>query len=151
MKRTIKVLMGLIAGVLLIFTTSSCSKDEMNEKNIEGKWQSTSVSYKEYEAGKLVYDESETCIEWYLGFNFKSDGTGQLISYEEGESETYQITWVIMGEKLMVTQYYEGESETITFDIVEIKSASMTLSMTEEYTYNSVQCKDVSTYNFKKI
>lgn len=154
MKRTIKVLMGLIAGVLLIFTTSSCSKDEMNEKNeknIEGKWQSTSVSYKEYEAGKLVYDESETCIEWYLGFNFKSDGTGQLISYEEGESETYQITWVIMGEKLMVTQYYEGESETITFDIVEIKSASMTLSMTNEYTYNSVQCKDVSTYNFKKI
>lgn len=143
--------MGFVAGVLLSFTTSSCSKDEMNEKNIEGKWQSTSVSYKGYEAGKLVYDESETCIEWYLGFSFKSDGTGQVISYEGGESETYQITWVIMGEKLMVTQYYGNESETITYDVVEIKSGSMTLSMTEEYTYNSVQRKEVSTYNFKKI
>lgn len=151
MKRTIKVLMGLIAGVLLIFTTSSCSKDEMNEKNLEGKWQSTSISYKEYEAGKLVYDESETCIEWYIGFNFKSDGTGQIIDYEDGESDTYQMTWVIMGEKLMVTQYYNDESETITFDIVEIKSNSMILSMTDEYTYNGVQCKDITTYNFKKI
>ena len=151
MKRTIKIFMGLIAGVLLSFATSSCSKDEKNEKNIEGKWQSTSASYKEYEAGKLVYEESETCIEWYLGFNFKSDGTGQLISYEEGDSYTSQITWVIMGEKLMITLYEEGESDTITFDIIEIKSNSMVLSMTDEYTSNSVQCKDITTYNFKKI
>lgn len=151
MERTVKILMGLIAGVLMIFATSSCSKDEMNEKNIEGKWQSTNVNYKEYEAGKLAYEESETCIEWYLGFNFKSDGTGQIISYEEGESETIQITWVIMGEKLMITQYVEGESDTITFDIIQIKSSSMTLSITDEYTYDGVQCKDITTYNFKKI
>lgn len=148
MKRSIKVLMGLIAGVLLIFTASSCSKDEMN---IEGKWQSTNVSYKVYEAGKLVNAESETCVDWYYGFNFKSDGTGQRIYYESGESETYQMTWVIMGEKLMVTQYYEGESETTTFDIIEMKRASMILSMTDEYIYNGVQRKNVATYNFKKI
>lgn len=151
MKRTIKILMGLIFGVLLSFATLSCSKDKMNETNLEGKWQSTSVNNKSYEAGKLVYEEAATCIEWYLGFNFKSDGTGQLITYEDGESDTYQMTWVIMGEKLMVTEYYEDESETITFDIVEIKSNSMILSETYEYTDNSIQCKDVTTYNFKKI
>ena len=151
MERTVKILMGLIAGVLMIFATSSCSKDEVNEKNIEGKWQSTNVNYKEYKAGKLVNEESETCIEWYLGFNFKSDGTGQIISYSERESETFQITWVIMGEKLMLTQYEEGESYTVTFDIIQLNSSSMTLSLTEEYTSDGVQCKDIITYNFKKI
>ena len=34
MKRLFKIFMGLIAGVLLSFATSSCSKDEMNQKNI---------------------------------------------------------------------------------------------------------------------
>ena len=151
MKRAIKICMGLIAGVLLCFATSSCSKDEMNEKNIVGKWQSTSACYQEYEAGILVEEESETCIEWYLGFNFKSDGTGQVIYYEGGESDTYQITWVIMGEKLMVTENYGDHSYTNTYDIVEIKSESMVLSSTEEYTNNGVQCKYIERCNFKKI
>lgn len=152
MERTIKILMGLVAGVLMIFATSSCSKDEMNEKNIEGKWQSTNANHKEYEAGKLVYEESETCIEWYIGLNFKSDGTGQAIEYEGGESDITQITWVIMGEKLMITLLYEeGESHTTTFDIIQIESSSMTLSRTEEYTDDGVQYKYIVTYNFKKI
>ena len=151
MERTFKILMGLIAGVLMIFATSSCSKDEMNEKNIEGKWQSTNENYKRYEAGKLEYEDSRTCIEWYIGLNFKSDGTGQLIRYSERESETIQITWVIKGEKLMLTQYKEGEPNTVTFDIIQIKSSSMTLSMIVEYTDDGVQYKEIITYNFKKI
>ena len=60
--------------------------EEMNEKNLEGKWQSTSVRSQGFDTGKLVYDETSNCVDWYLGFNIKSDGTGQLISYEEGES-----------------------------------------------------------------
>lgn len=53
MKKTLKVMMGLVT-VLLSFAASSCSKDEMNEKNLEGKWQITSVDFKEYKEGKLV-------------------------------------------------------------------------------------------------
>lgn len=151
MKRLFKIFMGLIAGVLLSFATSSCSKDEMNQKNIEGKWQTTSVIFKEYEAGKLVNEETETCIDWYFGFNFKSDGTGQIIRYDEGESDTTQMTWIIMGEKLMITEYDGVEPEEITLDIVKIKSNSLVLSLTEEYTSSGVQCKDISICNFKKI
>ena len=150
MKRLFKIFMGLIAGVLLSFATSSCSKDEMNQKNIEGKWQSTSLIFKEYEAGKLVNEETETCIDSYIGLNFKSDGTGQIIRYEEGESDTTQMTWIIMGEKLMITEY-DVEPEELTFDIVKIKSNSLVLSLTEEYTSSGVQCKDISICNFKKI
>ena len=152
MERTIKILMGLITGVLFIFAASSCSKDEVNQRKIEGKWQSTNVNIVEYKADKLIDEVSQTCIEWYLGFNFKSDGSGQLIDYEDGESDTYQINWVVMGEKLMITQQLSnGGSETITFDIIEIKGSTMTLSMTEEYTYNSVQYKEITTYYFKKM
>ena len=145
MKRTLKFLIGLVTIGLI---SVSCSKDEMNEKNVEGKWQSTKVAYEYFEDGKLVEEGSESCIDWYLGFNFKSDGTGQVVYYEGGEAETYQMTWVIMGEKLIVS---DEDSDTFTFDIVEIKSSSMILSMVYEEVYNGVKEKEVITYHFKKI
>ena len=149
MKRTLQFLIGLVAIAL---SSVSCSKDEMNEKNIEGKWQSTKVAYEYYEAGKLVEEGSASCVDWYHGFNFKSDGTGQHIFYESGESETYQMTWVTMGEKLMVTvDLGDQDKETMTFDIVEIKSDSMILSLVYEDTYNGVKTKEVETYYFKRI
>lgn len=151
MKRFFKIFMGLIAGVLLSFATSSCSKDEMNKNSIEGKWQSTSAIFKEYEAGKLVNEETEKCIDWYIGLNFKSDGTGQVIRYDGGESDTYHMTWMKMGKRLMIVEYYGDGPEESTFDIVEIKRNSLVLSLTEEYTSSGVQCKDISICNFKKI
>lgn len=149
MKRTLHFLFGLVAIGLL---SLSCSKDEMNEKSIEGKWQSTKLSYEFYVEGKLVDEGTQSCIDWYYGFNFKSDGTGQVIDYESGDSETYQMTWVTMGEKLMVTtDYGDDDVETETYDIVEIKSNSMILSIVYEYTDTGEKEKEVLTYYFKKI
>ena len=148
MNRIIKVLMGLATVVLMCFASSSCSKEKMNEKNIVGKWQSTSVNAKLYESDKLVTEKSENCTGWYIGFNFKSNGNGQLISYEEtGVTETSEMTWVIMGEKLMIT----SNSETVTLDIIEIKNNSMTLSITEEEKYNNITYKTVATIYFSKM
>lgn len=144
-------MMGLITGALLLLATSSCTKDTMYAKKIEGKWKSTSYNCKEYEAGELVDDYSERCVDWYIGFNFKDDGTGQTIYYEGGDSETYQMTWVIMGDKLMIAETYDGDTDNYTYDIVEIKSDSMILSVTDEYTYNNTKCKDITTYNFNKL
>jgi len=149
MRKLFNCLTGLVAIVLLSSVSVSCSKDEKNENKIVGKWQSTSITYTEYEVDKLVYEESETCIEWYIGLNLKSDGTGQIIEYEDGSSSTGQITWVIMSDKLMVTA--ANESKTETFDIVEIGRNSMTLSITEEYTENGVKHTDIETIYFKKL
>ena len=147
MKRNLfRVLTGLFLGVLSVMSLSSCSKEEMNEKNIIGKWQSSSITTKVYEAGKLVSDRTENCVDYYIGFNFKSDGTGQFVEYEEGESETIQITWVLMGDKLMVTA-----GGTLTFDVISISGSLMVLEMTEEDTYNGIKYKYVETINFKKI
>lgn len=152
MKRTFKFFVGLVTIALFGMASVSCSKDEMNDKNIEGKWQSTKYTFEYYEGSTLVEEGSESCINWYLGFNYKSDGTGQIISYSDGESDTSQMTWVIMGDKLMLTfDYGDGDTETMTFDIVEIKSNSMILSMTSEYTNEGVKEKEVVTYYFKKI
>ena len=148
MKRILHFFIGLVTiGLLSI----SCSKDESNEKSIVGKWQSTSISYEGYEAGKLVYEGSQTCLDWYLGFIFKSDGTGQLIDYE-GKPDICQMMWVIMGDKLIVTEYIGGEADDVyAFEIVEIKSDSMILKLTEEYTSNGIKYKEISTYRFKRI
>lgn len=147
MKRTLQFLIGLVTIGLF---TVSCSKEDMNDKNIEGKWQSTKIIYEYYEDGKLTGEKSETCIDWYYCFNFKSDGTGQEIYYERGESVTYQMTWVTMGDKLMLTIIdSQGESHPGTFDIIEIKSNSMILSSVWED--DGGLEKEVETIHFKKI
>ena len=66
--------------------------------------------------------------------------------YEEGESSTIQINWVLMGDKLMISA-----GETLTFDVISISGSLMVLETTEEETYNGIKYKYVSTINFKKI
>ena len=145
MKRTLQFLIGFVTIGLF---TVSCSKEDMNDKNIVGKWQSTKIVYEYYEEGKLTGEGSETCIDWYYCFNFKSDGTGQKIFYQRGESVTYQMTWVTMGDKLMLTIIdSQGESHPETFDVIEIKSNSMILSSVWEDSERSVK----ETFHFKKI
>lgn len=145
MKKTLKVMMGLVT-VLLSFAASSCSKDEMNEKNLEGKWQITSVDFKEYKEGKLVEEFKDGQDTWVEDLVFKSDGTGQMVS----RKGIFPITWVVMEEKLMITVSYGGDPDTTIFDIVEIKGKSMIISETLEE-YMDVQYKWVYTYNFEKI
>lgn len=129
----------------------SCSKDD-NDSDIVGKWQSVSYSYQEYEAGKLIDDLSSSCIDWYLGFEFKDDGSGTYISYEDGDVVAVGITWVIMGEKLMVTLNDAPSGDgSVAYDIVSVSKDSMVLSETDEYVWEGMKCKDVYTYNFKKI
>lgn len=150
MKNFIKGLAGFVLGVLSIVSLSSCSKMEQAEKKIVGKWQSTSYTYKEYQDGKLVEEASVTCVDWYNAFNFKSDNTGQMIVYDEGYSGTDPMTWVIMGDKLMIT--FEEEEENMTYDIISISGDSMTLEMSEEGTGDDgIRYKDIMTWYFKKI
>lgn len=150
MKSTFKILLG-IACFALIGLTSSCSKDSGIEKKILGKWQSTSVLSQEYENGKLVSEDTETCIDWYMGFNFMSEGKGQIILYEDGESLTGQMSWVVMGDKLMITASTLELSESMTLTIVEVKGDSMILEIVDEYTLYGTSYKDIERCTFKKL
>ena len=81
--------MGLAAVVLLGAMSTSCSKEEVNEKSIVGKWQSTQVQVRTYEGDKLVDEYMQSCINWYMGLDLKADGKGFTIYYEGYVSVCY--------------------------------------------------------------
>lgn len=133
----------LTAFATVVFFSASCSKDE---QNIVGKWQTTNYAWRAYDGDKLVQEGSESCISWYLGFNFKSDGTGQEVYYTDEEVTTYQLTWVLMGDKLIVTS---EDKEATPYDVHELKRNSMALTMTSEDAYD--EGKTIITYTFKRV
>lgn len=141
-----RVLAGLLLGVLSFISLSSCTKDDFSDENIIGKWQSTSITYQEYESGKLIRDESSKCVDVYLGLYFKSDGTGQWIRYGDGKSNTAQITWVIMDDKLTLSA-----ENTLTYNIISLNGKSMTLEYVEEISSDGIKYKCISRIYFKKI
>lgn len=141
-------LTGLLLGVMSFMFVSSCTKDDFSDKNIIGKWQSTSITFQSYESGKLTAEETEKCIDSYIGFYFKTDGSGQFILYDAGESNTVQITWVIMGDKLMISSP-DTSTVSLTFNIISIKGNSMTLENVSEKKEEGV--KYVTSIYFKKI
>ena len=147
MKRFVKLFAGLLS-MAAVLSTVSCEK-EVSDTNLVGKWQSTSIVEQTYEGDKLIGEYSESCIEWYIGFNFKDDGTGQFMEVEGNDSEVISCEWVLMGNKIILSS--KEESESISYEVVAITSSSMTLKMVEEYTSDGVKKKYVSTFYFSKI
>ena len=151
MKRLVSYLMGLAAVVLLGAMSTSCSKEEVNEKNIVGKWQSTQVQYREYEGDKLVEEGMESCIDWYIGLDLKADGKGFAIEYEgEDYIFTAPINWVLMGDKLMISPDGDVDLDATSFTVVSLKNDMLELSRTSEETYEGIKYKYIQTITFKK-
>ena len=152
MKRLVSYLMGLAAVVLLGAMSTSCSKEEVNEKNIEGKWQSTQVQYREYEGDKLVEEGMESCIDWYIGLDLKADGKGFIIEYHgDDDIDTAPINWVLMGDKLMISHDGDVEVYATSFTVVSLKNDILELSRTSEETYEGIKYKYIQTITFKKL
>ncbi|MBO5420087.1 MAG: lipocalin family protein [Bacteroidales bacterium] len=147
MKRFVKLFAGLLS-MAAVLSTVSCEK-EVSDTNLVGKWQSTSIVEQSYEGDKLIGEYSESCIEWYIGFNFKDDGTCQLMEVEGNDSEVISCEWVLMGNKLILSS--KEADESVSYEVVAITASSMTLKMVEEYTSDGVKNKYVSTIYFSKI
>ena len=152
MKRLVSYLMGLAAVVLLGAMSTSCSKEEVNEKNIVGKWQSTQVQYREYEGDKLVEEEMRSCIDWYIGLDLKADGKGFAIEYEGDDYIfTAPINWVLMGDKLMISPDGDVDLDATSFTVVSLKNDMLELSRTSEETYEGIKYKYIQTYTLKRL
>ncbi|MBQ7945634.1 MAG: lipocalin family protein [Bacteroidales bacterium] len=152
MKRGIVFMLSLC--MLMLCGLNSCEKENeqtstTKEDLLVGKWKSTKVEYQEYKNGKLVYEESEKCVSWYIAFDFRDNGTGSEIIYEDGESYLDEISsWIIMGENLIL-KYEDGEAGSM--QIEEISENSMVLKFVDEYSYDGIKYEDVTTYYFTKI
>ncbi|MBR0333359.1 MAG: lipocalin family protein [Bacteroidales bacterium] len=151
MKRGIFFMLSLC--MLMLCGMSSCRDDSATkEELLVGKWKSTKVDYLEYENGKLVYEESQKCISWYLAMDFRDNGTGTIVENEDGGAEVYveEIkSWTIMGEDLIIT-FDSGEVDEPS-EIIELNNKSMILKFVDEETYNNIKLRYEAIYYFTKI
>ena len=147
MKTFSKILVGIIIG-MMSFVTSSCTKDDMYQKKIEGKWEMTHVTEEVYENGKLV-ESGEGEIEAGTVFEFKSDGTLIVMVIIDGQTLPIPASWRIENGKLILKGIgLDGNTEELSTDIIELKASSMILSSSEEDNDGEVKIKEVATLYF---
>ena len=92
MKKSIKIFMGLIAGVLLSFATSSCSKDEINEIFGTRDYFSTPKPVKLIkEFARATTDKESIVLDFFAG----SGTTGQAI-YELNKEDKGKRTFILV-------------------------------------------------------
>ncbi len=100
--------------IVISFTLSSCSKEEISQ-DITGVWKlvsiesyncedSTNNAYADYTNSECVVDDIDDCVEW--SFDFKSDGiyTG-IITIRVNEqiaTETFEGTYTTTSDELEV-------------------------------------------------
>ena len=150
MKRTIKILMGLIALVLMSFAASSCSKSAVDSKNIIGSWKLVNLFYVEYVDGEITNSVDDDCSYWYFIFEFKADGTGRRTSYnsKNGETTVYPITsWKIKGNKIEMNEVEDNVPHLVKMDIDELSENTLIFSGTVEYGTKTMYVK----YTYNKI
>lgn len=140
--------------LLMLCGMSSCRENDSatKEELLVGKWKSTKVDYLDYENGKLVFEESEKCLSWYVAMDFRDNGTGTIVQTEDGGAGVYveEIkSWTIMGEDLIIT-FDSGEVDEPS-EIIELNNKSMILKYVDEETYNSIKYRYEFIYYFTKI
>ena len=117
------------AAVAMILSFSSCSKDSVKEKKLVGKWKRESYKYYEYDKdGNVVYEESE----YYTGddyhvFDFNEDGSGFMITSDEGDMDSTPCTWVLVEGKLTVTVKIGSYSDNMTFALESVSATKAVL------------------------
>lgn len=154
MKRGIVFMLSLC--LLMMCGLNSCKDDEQTSTTKEdllvGKWKSTKVDFLDYENGKLVYEESEKCISWYMAMDFRDNGTGTIVETEDGGAEVYveEIkSWTIMGEDLIIT--FDSGEVNEPLEIIELNNKSMILKFVDEETYNSIKYRYEDIYYYTRI
>ena len=148
MKTFSKILVGIIIG-MMSFVTSSCTKDDIYQKKIEGKWEITHITEEEYENGELVYSgEAKEQVGFVL--EFKSDGTLIVMVIIDGQTLPIPAaSWRIENGKLILKGILDGNAEELSLDIIELKASSMILASSYEYNDDDeVKIKEVATVYF---
>ena len=150
MKTLFRFFAVFCAAVAMILSFSSCSKDSVKEKKLVGKWKSESYKYYEYDKdGNVVYEESEyyTGDDYYV-FDFNEDGSGFMITSDEGDIDSTPCTWVLVEGKLTVTVKIGSYSDNMTFALESV-SATKAVLVDSEVESDGTSWKEE--YVFKKL
>lgn len=102
MKKTLKILLVVLALIMGLVLLTGCGDDEKEDKKADlSKYAGTYIgSYT-----KLVGDETKNEEEEF-SLELKADGTG---THKRDDSE-YDVTWKLNGEKFKMTETFAGMS-----------------------------------------
>ena len=103
-----------------------------------------------------MYEESEyyTGDDYYV-FDFNEDGSGFMITSDEGDMDSTPCTWVLVEGKLTVTVKIGSYSDNMTFALesvcatksvlVDLEVESDGTSWKEEYVFKELPRNDLKT------
>ena len=133
--KKIKILSIFISVLCII---SSCSKENLAEQWLIGKWEVTSLqtTYQKLVNGVWETLEDETRpLGFLVTLDFKINGSGDLWEHSEPNSPGYlPYTWVLSEQNLTIELGDPEDIDILSFEILASSKKAMTLYLEETYT-----------------
>ena len=110
------------AFILLAVVFSSCSKEAMINRKLDGEWKVTSIAGVALNSDESIY------------FTFEKDGKAGKGSYTEvsgGQTETIPFTYTLSDDKLTITVTDNGDVETEIFTVNKYESSKIEMTTSE--------------------
>ena len=110
------------AFILLAVAFTSCSKEAIINRKLDGEWKVTSIAGMALNSDESIY------------FTFEKDGKAGKGSYTEvfgGQSEIIPFTYTLSDDKLTITVTDDGDVETEVFTVNKYESSKIEMTTSE--------------------
>ena len=147
MKKNLFYLLGAAIAMMLIAT--SCNKKQALEDQVVGKWESTSITLKEYVDGELMLETTIPGNTIAYKFTFNANGTGQIGIAMDGEEDSESITWYVDEEELILSTGVDDEPTVL--DVLSIGRSNMELRQVYDYSDQGIDQSEEMLIKLKRL
>lgn len=147
MKKNLFYLLGAAIAMMLIAT--SCNKKQALEDQVVGKWESTSITLKEYVDGELMLETTIPGNTIAYKFTFNANGTGQIGIAMDGEEDSESITWYVDEEELILSTGVDDEPTVL--DVLSIGRSNMELRLVYDYSDQGIDQSEEMLIKLKRL
>lgn len=147
MKKNLFYLLGAAIAMMLIAT--SCNKKQALENQVVGKWESTSITLKEYVDGELMLETTIPGNTFAFKFTFNANGTGQIGVAMDGEEDSESITWYVDEEELILST--SADDEPLVLDVLSIGRSDMELRQVNDYSDQGIDQSEEILIKLKRV
>ncbi|MBR4038456.1 MAG: hypothetical protein IKJ02_07855 [Tidjanibacter sp.] len=147
MKKNLFYLLGAAIAMMLIAT--SCNKKQALEDQVVGKWESTSITLKEYVDGELMLETTIPGNAIAYKFTFNANGTGQIGIAMDSEEDSESITWYVDEEELILST--GADDEPLVLDVISIGRSDMELRQVNDYSDQGIDQSEEILIKLKRL
>lgn len=147
MKKNLFYLLGAAIAMMLIAT--SCNKKQALEDQVVGKWESTSITLKEYVDGELMLETTIPGNTIAYKFTFNANGTGQIGIAMDGEEDSESITWYVDEKELILST--GADDEPTVLDVLSIGRSDMELRLVYDYSDQGIDQSEEMLIKLKRL